>query len=122
MFIVSPDAVKSQRCTWDVDRTLDLSKRLGPVIHKPVVEAHMPDQLRLRQFVDFPRGAGITRPLRELAEALNRDVEWICEHIRLGELQHDGSRATALTPFSCGDEVDAAKMWAVKRMPEAPAA
>jgi hypothetical protein len=121
VFIVSPEAVKSKRCAWEVDKTLALSKRLLPIIHKPVVEADMPDQLRRRQYVDFSRGAGITRPLRELAEALHRDVEWIREHTRLGELSARWqSRDRPDSLLLRGDEVDAAKMWAAKRMPEAP--
>ena len=33
VFIVSPEAIKSDRCAWEVDKTLALSKRLLPVIH-----------------------------------------------------------------------------------------
>src|SRR3954470_24756237 len=35
VFVVTPESVKSQRCVWEVERTLGLSKRLLPVIHKP---------------------------------------------------------------------------------------
>src|SRR5262249_19803854 len=28
VFVVSPEAVKSERCMWEVDRTIELSKRL----------------------------------------------------------------------------------------------
>src|SRR6266567_3311042 len=33
VYVVSPEAIKSERCRWEVDRTLALSKRLVPVIH-----------------------------------------------------------------------------------------
>ena len=36
LFVVSPEAVKSEHCRWEVDRTIELSKRLLPVIFKPV--------------------------------------------------------------------------------------
>jgi hypothetical protein len=121
VFIISPEAVKSKRCAWEVDKTLALSKRLLPVIHKPVVEADIPEQLRRRQYVDFSKEASITRPLRELAQALHSDLEWIREHTRLGELSARWqSRDRPDSLLLRGDEVDAAKMWAVKRMPEAP--
>ena len=121
MFIISPEAVKSKRCAWEVDKTLALSKRLLPVIYKPVVDADIPEPLRRRQFVDFSRGASITRPLRELAEALNRDLEWVREHTRLGELSARWqSRDRSDSLLLRGDELDAAKMWAAKRRPEAP--
>src|SRR5690349_17316929 len=34
VYVVTPEAVKSERCQWEVDRTLALSKRLLPAIHK----------------------------------------------------------------------------------------
>jgi TIR domain len=36
VFVISPDAVKSERCGWEVERTLRQSKRLLPVVHKAV--------------------------------------------------------------------------------------
>src|SRR6266853_1942712 len=36
VFVVTPEAVKSERCTWEVERTTDLSKRLLPVVYKSV--------------------------------------------------------------------------------------
>src|SRR6516165_12375754 len=44
VFVVSPEAVKSERCVWEVDRTIELSKRLLPVIFKAVPENDIPDK------------------------------------------------------------------------------
>src|SRR5215475_11044837 len=46
VFVVSPEAVKSERCEWEVDKTLALSKRLLPVIYKSVPDAEIPPKLR----------------------------------------------------------------------------
>jgi TIR domain-containing protein len=51
VFVVSPEAVKSERCAWEVEQTLRRSKRLLPVVFKPVVEADIPESLRERQFI-----------------------------------------------------------------------
>jgi hypothetical protein len=53
VYVISPEAVKSERCSWEVDKTLELSKRLMPIVFKPVSEADIPEQLRRRQFVRF---------------------------------------------------------------------
>src|SRR5262245_29066827 len=45
VFVVSPEAVKSDRCNWEIEKTLALSKRLLPVIHKPVPNDQIPSQL-----------------------------------------------------------------------------
>src|SRR3989442_14875698 len=48
VFVVSPEAVKSERCSWEVDKTLALSKRLLPVFFKAVSEAGIPRKLAPR--------------------------------------------------------------------------
>ena len=63
VFVVSPEAVESERCAWEVDRTVELGKRLLPVIWKPVPEQAIPEKLRRLQFVRFDTGPGVTRPL-----------------------------------------------------------
>src|SRR5262245_43801642 len=50
-FVVSPEAVKSERCAWEVDRTIELSKRLLAVVFKPVPDDDIPEKLRRLQFV-----------------------------------------------------------------------
>src|SRR5215471_7997159 len=51
VFVVSPEAVKSERCAWEADRTLSLSKRLLPVIYKTVPDSDIPQTLRRLQFI-----------------------------------------------------------------------
>ena len=80
VFIVSPEAIKSDRCVWEVDKTLALSKRLLPVIHIAVPDNLILEKLSRFQFVRFDAGRGVTRPLQELADALRQDLNWIREH------------------------------------------
>jgi hypothetical protein len=75
VFVVSPEAVKSEQCTWEVDRALELSKRLLPVIFKSVPDHDIPEKLRRLQFVRFDSGTGFARPLSQLAEALRQDLD-----------------------------------------------
>jgi TIR domain-containing protein len=86
LFVVSLEAVKSEQCTWEVDRTIEVSKRLLPVISKSVPDHDIPEKLRRLQFVRFDSGLGFARPLSQLAEALRVDIQWIREHTRYGEL------------------------------------
>ena len=86
VFVITPEALKSKHWTWEVERTLELSKRLLPVVHKPVPENDIPEKLRRLQFVRFDTGRAVTRSIAELAEALRVNIDWIREHSRLGEL------------------------------------
>src|SRR5258706_9767035 len=69
VFVISPEAVKSERCVWEVDRTMELSKRLLPVIFKPVADHYIPENFRRLQFVRFHTAQGFARPLSQLAQA-----------------------------------------------------
>jgi formylglycine-generating enzyme required for sulfatase activity len=122
VYVISPEAVKSERCGWEVDKTLALSKQLMPVVFKPVPEAEIPEQLRLRQFVRFDTGPGITRPLAQLAGALRQDIDWIREHTRLGEFARRWEgRGRPESLLLRGEELAAAQTWADGRKPDAPA-
>lgn len=119
VFVVSPEAVKSERCVWEVDRTIELSKRLLPVIFKPVPEHDIPEKLRRLQFVRFDRG--FARPLSELAAALRVDLQWIREHTRLEELASRWNRRGRPESLLLrGDEIDATKTWMAARNAAAP--
>jgi formylglycine-generating enzyme required for sulfatase activity len=121
VFVVSPEAVKSEQCTWEVDRTIELSKRLLPVIFKSVPDHDIPEKLRRLQFVRFDAGPGFARPLSDLAAALRVDLQWIREHTRLGELatRWDG-RGRPESLLLRGDDLDAAKAWVAARKAAAP--
>jgi formylglycine-generating enzyme required for sulfatase activity len=121
VYVISPEAVKSERCSWEVDKTLALSKRLIPVIFKPVAENAIPDRLRRLQFIRFDQGLGITRPLAQLAEALRQDLDWIREHTRFAELAARWqARGCPSSMLLRGDDLSTARTWAAKRKPEAP--
>jgi len=121
VFVITPESVKSQRCVWEVERTLGLSKRLLPVIHKSVADADIPSQLSRLQFVRFDTGRGLARPLAELAEALRLDLDWIREHTRLGEIAARWqTRGKAESLLLRGDDLDVAKAWAAQRKAGAP--
>jgi WD40 repeat protein len=122
VFVITPEAVNSERCTWEVERTLELSKRLLPVVHKRVPENEIPERLRRLQFVHFDTGRALTRSIAELAEALRVDLDWIREHTRLGELATRWSaRQRPESLLLRGEELDAAKAWNAKRLEAAPA-
>jgi WD40 repeat protein len=121
VFVVSPEAVKSERCLWEVNRTIELSKRLLPVVFKPVPEHDIPEKLGRLQFISFDSGLGFTRPLTQLAAALRVDLNWIREHTRLGEIatRWDG-RGRPEWLLLRADDLKAAKAWMSSRNAEAP--
>jgi formylglycine-generating enzyme required for sulfatase activity len=122
VYVISPEAVKSPRCEWEVDKALGEAKRVLPIIFKAVSEEDIPRELERRQFIRFDTGPGITRPLGQLAEALRQDIEWIREHTRLGESATRWEvRGRPQSMLLRGDDVAAAQLWIEKRKSDAPA-
>src|SRR5262249_1669829 len=121
VFVVSPEAVKSKECTREVDRTIELSKRLLPVIFKSVPNHDIPEKLRRLQLINFDSGTGFARPLSQLGEALRVDLQWIRDHTRLGESATRWDKRGRLESLLLrGDDIDAARKWMAARNAEAP--
>jgi hypothetical protein len=100
---------------------LALSKRLLPIIYKAVDDTELPLSLRRLQFIRFDSAPGITRPLAYLADALRRDLEWIREHTRIGELAARWqARGQPTSLLLHGEELSEVRAWASKRKAEAP--
>ena len=125
VFILSPAAVRSKRCAWEVERAAELGKRLIPVQGAPVPEAEVPERLRRLQYIIFRNGQSVMKPLAELAESLRRDVEWIREHTRLSEAAarwqaRDRGTGAGNDLLLRGDELADAKEWIARRKEDAP--
>jgi hypothetical protein len=126
VFILSPAAVRSERCAWEVERAAELGKRLIPVQGLPVPESEVPERLRRLNYIFFSQGQSFARPLRELVTALRQDVEWIREHTRLSEAaarwRARGSGTEAAEDLLLrGVELVNAQTWAARRRDDAPA-
>ncbi|MEQ9507338.1 MAG: toll/interleukin-1 receptor domain-containing protein [Hyphomonas sp.] len=86
VFVITPASAKSPRCSWEVDKAEELSKRVIPVVLANVPEADLPDRLKQRNFIFFTEGQSYAKSLSELAHALRVDLTWIREHSRLATL------------------------------------
>jgi TIR domain len=121
VFVISPEAVKSERCAWEVNTAIADNKRVLPIVAKAVPETEIPEPLRRRQFIRFDAGPGITRPLSQLAEALRRNLDWIREHTRIGELAGRWeARGRPESVLLRDDDLAAARVWLEQRAAEAP--
>ncbi|MEO0600515.1 MAG: TIR domain-containing protein [Myxococcota bacterium] len=111
VFVLTPAALTSQHCSWELERAQKLSKRVIPVVAADVPQDQVPATLRRLNYVSFVQQRfGVA--LRELTTALRVDVDWVREHTRLGELAsrwdvRERSEALHLR----GEELEAAKGW-----------
>jgi predicted class III extradiol MEMO1 family dioxygenase len=45
VYVISPDAVASDGCAWEVEHTVELKKRLLPIVFRRADEAQVPPRL-----------------------------------------------------------------------------
>jgi TIR domain len=70
VFVISPDAVASERCAWEVERTVDLKKRVLPIVWRRVDEAQVPPRLQQLNYIFFDRPLTFATSVKALATAL----------------------------------------------------
>jgi WD40 repeat protein len=94
VFILSPDAVRSTVCNWEVDEAQRLAKRAIPIIYKETEHSNIPDALRRLNFIYYERQGVenltpeelLEKTLDQLITALDTDIGWVREHTRIGTL------------------------------------
>ncbi len=117
--VLSPDAAES--CEWEAGHAAALSKRIIPVLCKPLRDALMPARLSELKPVKFGTGRSFSRSLDVLISMLKSNADWLREHTRL--LVRARTWEDAGYPYHmllARDEVVAAKIWALSRPDNAP--
>ena len=126
VFVLSPASAVSDICAWEVHEAARNGKRIIPILCRPLEGNAPPRQLSDINYIYFYQertapGSGFAAGLRELASALNTDVEWHREHTRIllraMEWDEGGRQSTRLLS---GTDIQAAKEWAARRPRTAP--
>ena len=121
VFIITPTSIKSERCGWEVKRTLSLGKRLVPVQWIAVPEAEVPAELKRLNYTIFSSGEFFGGALAELTDTLRQDLSWLRQQTQLDEEAarwHARKRDPDL--LLRGNALSEARAWMFRRKPEAP--
>ena len=121
VFILSPDSAASSVCAWEVSEAQRLSKRILPVLVRPLGEVPAPPALAALNYVRFDDNRSFMAGLRALVTSLKTDVAWLREHTRLLTRAQEWDRAgRPETRLLVGDLIAEAKIWARNRPHDAP--
>lgn len=127
-FIVSPDSVAPDSfCKWEIEESDRRSKRMIPVLPKPLGDTVVPERLKNLDYIFFypePNvpGSGFGNGLKRLAEALRSDLRWLQEHtlIQQRAVRWD-SRNREEDSLLRGTLLEEAEEWCKNRPTNAPA-
>lgn len=121
VFLLSPDSAISATCRWEVDEAWRLSKRILPVLVRPIGGIAAPERLAALNYVRFDEGRSFMAGLSGLVKALNTDVDWLREHTRLLARAMEWQAASReANRMLSGSDIDAAKAWLSRRPKDAP--
>lgn len=122
VYVLSPDSIVSEHCSWEIAESLRLNKRILPVVWRSVEDTQVPAELSELNYTFFSGKQSYASGLRELSAALRVDHQWIREHTRLGALATRWlARGKSEALLLRGDELEAASDWAANRPRSAPA-
>jgi formylglycine-generating enzyme required for sulfatase activity len=87
VFVLSPDAVKSDIALKEITYAASLNKRFAPIVCRRAEDSAVPDTLRRLNFVFFDDPERFDASADALANALETDINWIRQHTEYGEAE-----------------------------------
>jgi WD40 repeat protein len=127
VFLMSPEALASRYCRWEVARAEALKKRIVPAVWRLFPDQTPPAGLAKRNWIFFdalgrvgpdtptdPRFAG---PLAQVVAAVSTDIAWLrahTRHVARAEQWHHAGRPGDDFLLS-GAEINAAQAWATRK-------
>jgi hypothetical protein len=85
VFMLSPDFLASAECGVELEIAEELSKRLIPLLCRNIQPDMVPPSLRSLNWIHMREEDDFNKALAHLAEALDKDWEWVKAHTRLTE-------------------------------------
>ncbi len=85
IFVLSPDAVKSDVALKEVAHAASLNKRFAPLVCRRVDDSAVPELLRQLNFIFFDDPERFDDAANQLGDALQTDIGWIRQHTEFGE-------------------------------------
>jgi TIR domain len=108
VFVISPDSVRSPFCQQEVERAVELNKRVVPLALREVSDEEIPEEIRVRNWIPATDDGDLDTSVERLVNALETDLEWEREHTRLTvkalEWEQAGPNGgpSCLTARTCG--------------------
>lgn len=121
VFVLSPDAVRSDVAQKEVAFAATLNKRFAPLFYRRVDDGAIPETLRRLNFILFDDESRFDESMARLIEALHTDIEWVRKHTQFGEVARqwaDSGRPSGLLLRS--PTLEQAERWIATRPHAAP--
>jgi formylglycine-generating enzyme required for sulfatase activity len=85
VFVISPEAVRSDVAIKEISYAASRNKRFAPIVCRWAENSTVPEPLRRLNFISFDDSMQFEASADKLAEALQTNIVWIRDHTRFGE-------------------------------------
>ena len=121
VFVLSPDAAKSDVALKEVAYAALLNKRFAPIVCRRVEDDAAPKTLRRLNFIFFDEPDRFDESANKLADAVQTDIVWIRDHTKFGEAARAWVAAGRLNALLLRTPVlEMAEYWMASRPRGAP--
>lgn len=83
VYLLSPDSLQSQYCEYELDYAVSLSKRVIPILVRPLAAAAVSPAIQALQYIDFTdniKPEDYLQDENELIKTLNQDAAYYARH------------------------------------------
>jgi hypothetical protein len=117
---LSPDSLGSREVMWEITAAERFSKRIVPVVVRPLEAVAAPESIARLNYLDLTRPEAWDAGLESLRQAIHTDIEWVREHTRLGEQAERWSDSRRASDLLRGPALEAAESWLARQPRHAP--
>jgi hypothetical protein len=82
VYVITPESAHSRHCAQEVDYAQQLSKRIIPILRRPVADDELLSEIRYRNWIPFQDDGRFEEAIARLLTACDRDLAHVKSHTR----------------------------------------
>jgi len=113
IFVISPDSLKSKICADELERGIQLNKKLIPILYRePTKTSKMHEKIASTNWVYLRKQDNFDETIPKLVESINTDLGWVRQHTRLLERATEWEKKKKGSGYLLqGGDLDDAEHW-----------
>jgi WD40 repeat protein len=121
VYIVSPDAITSEYCNWEIDQALEHQKKLIPVVCREVSSRELRPEIGKLQVISFCGEDDFVTALDKLEGAISADLDYDRMFAKLAQQAQEWVSRDRSDGWLRGADLDEAEIWLANSTGKTPA-
>jgi WD40 repeat protein len=121
VYIVSPDAIASEYCNWEIDQALEHQKKLIPVVCREVTRRELRPEIGKLQVISFCGEDDFVTALDKLEGAISADLDYDRMFAKLAQQAQEWVSRDRSDGWLRGADLDEAEIWLANSTGKTPA-